>query len=191
MVVIGAAEALTAAVLMFYGVNFFVLGMVLLGRGGLKDAGPIFLASGGINGILALILLIFAMNGFFTGALSSTAAGPLMTVAFVVLIFTITWLAAGVVAMKGYDAAPLGSLGIFFGITMIPVAVFLWGNPLGFGQYWLTMNAILWIWVFFTLPLAFLFKVISTKVAGWSFLAESFITLWIPAALILVGITLP
>jgi len=191
MVVIGAAEALTAAALMFLGVSFFVLGMVLLGRGGLKDAGPIFFASGGITAILALILLIFAMNGFFIGTLSSTAAGPLVTVAFVLLVFASTWLVAGTVAMKGYDTVPLGSLGIFFGITMIPVAVFLWGNPLGFGQYWLTMNTILWIWVFFTLPLAFMFKVISGKVAGWSFLAEALITLWIPATLILLGIKLP
>lgn len=175
---IEAAEALTAAALVFFGVNFFVLGMVLLGRGALRDAGPIFLACGGLNGILALILLTVSLQA---------GSGGGIAIALLVLIFATTWVSAGIVAMRGYDAAPLGSLGIFYGITMIPFAVFLWQNPLGFGQVWLTMNAILWLWVFFTLPLAFLFKTISAKVAGWSFLVEAFITLWIPAAIILVG----
>lgn len=191
MVEIAAAAALTATALFFFGVNFFVLGMVLLGRGGLKDAGPIFLAAGATNGIIALILLALTLNGVLTGGIPSAAGGGLIAIAFLVLIFVVTWIAAGLVAVRGYDAAPLGSLGIFCGIAMIPFAVFLWGNPLGFGQVWLTVNAISWIWVFFTLPLAFLFKTISPKVAGWSFLVQAWYTLWIPAAIILVGLKLP
>lgn len=165
--------------------------MVLLGRGGLKDAGPIFLVSGGLDGIIALILLTLSLGGVLSGGLTSPVGGAFIAIAFLVLIFAVTWVAAGVVAMKGYDAAPLGSLGIFFGVAMIPFAVFLWSNPLGFGQTWLTVNAISWVWVFFTLPLAFLFKVISPKVAGWSFLIQAWYTLWIPAAIIILGYTLP
>lgn len=191
MVVVEAAAALTATALLFFGVNFFVLGMVLLGRGGLKDAGPIFLVSGALDGIIALILLTLSLGGVLSGGLASPVGGGLIVIAFLVLIFAVTWVAAGIVAIRGYDAAPLGSLGIFFGITMIPFAVFLWSDPLGFGQIWLTVNAISWLWVFFTLPLAFLFKKISPKVAGWSFLIQAWYTLWIPAAIIILGYTLP
>jgi len=175
---IDAAEALVVAVMAFFGAPFFVLGLVLLGRGALRDAGPIFLACGGLNGILGLFLLFLSLQA---------GGGVGIAIASLVLIFATTWVSAGIVAMRGYDAAPLGSLGLFYGITMVPFAVFLWQDPLGFGRIWLTMNAILWLWVFFTLPLAFLFKVISAKVAGWSFLVEAFITLWIPAAIIIIG----
>ncbi|MFQ5907518.1 MAG: AmiS/UreI family transporter [Thermoplasmata archaeon] len=167
---------------MFYGVNFFVLGMVLLGYGELKDAGPIFLAAGGINGIIALVLF----NEQF-----AAGSGTFVIVAFLLLVFAITWLAAGTVAIMGAGAKPIGSLGIFFGLAMIPFAVFLvqgqdvpsWG--------WLTINVVSWIWVFFTLPLAFVFNVISAKVAGWSFIIQAFYTLWIPAALLMAGVVAP
>jgi AmiS/UreI family transporter len=178
---IGAAAALTAAELLFYGVSFFVLGMVLLGRGALRDAGPIFLTTGGVNGILALVLLTLSISG----AIPFGGVGIVISLAL--LVFATTFVSLGMVAVRGYDAAPLGSLGIFYGITMIPFAVFLSQNPLGFGQYWLTMNVILWFWAFFTLPLAFLFKKISMKVAAWTFLVEAFVTLWLPAVIILVG----
>lgn len=187
MVVVEAADALTATVLCFFGVNFFVLGMVLLGRGRLKDAGPIFLVSGALDGIIALILLTLSLGGVLSGGLTSLVGGDLIVIAFLVLIFAVTWVAAGIVAISGYDAAPLGSLGIFFGITMIPFAVFLFSTD----RLWLTVNAVSWVWAFFTLPLAFLFKKISPKVAGWTFLIQAWYTLWIPAAVILLGFILP
>ncbi len=180
MVVVPVA-ALTATVLMFYGVNFSVLGMVLLGYGQLKDAGPVFLFAGGVNGIIGLI----AFN-----ANLAAGEGDFVIVAFLVLVFALAWLAAGVVAITGSDAAPLGSLGIFFGLAMILFAAFLLQSEVP-GRIWLTANVISWIWVFFTLPLAFLFKKIDAKVVGWSFLIQAFYTLWIPAAILTAGFAIP
>ncbi|MFQ5875821.1 MAG: AmiS/UreI family transporter [Dehalococcoidia bacterium] len=179
--VVDPVAALTATALMFYGLNFFVLGMVLLGYGQLKDAGPIFLFAGGINGLIALN--VFSAN-------LAAGEGDFVIVAFLLLIFAITWLAAGVVAMMGGDVVPIGSLGIFFGLAMIPFAAFLLQSEVP-ARIWLTVNVISWIWVFFTLPLAFVFKKISAKIAGWSFLIQAFYTLWIPSALLIAGVAIP
>lgn len=174
--------ALTATALMFYGLNFFVFGMVLLGRGELKDAGPIFLAAGGINALIALTVF----NTQF-----AAGSGEFVIIAFLLLIFAITWLAAGVIAIMGLGVKPVGSLGLFFGLAMIPFAVFVIqaGAEVPIWQ-WLTINIISWIWVFFTLPLAFLWNVISPKVAGWSFVIQAFYTLWLPAALLIMGVVI-
>ncbi|MFQ6012071.1 MAG: AmiS/UreI family transporter [Thermoplasmata archaeon] len=179
--VVGAVEALQATVLMFYGVNFFVLGMVLLGYGELKDAGPIFLAAGGINGLIALS--VFNAN-------LTAAVGDFVIVAFLLLVFAVTWLAAGLVAIMGAGVKPIGSLGLFFGLAMIPFAAFLVQADLP-SRIWLTVSVVSWIWVFFTLPLAFVFEKISAKTAGWSFIIQAFYTLWIPAALLTAGVVIP
>ncbi len=180
--VVDPVPALQATVLMFYGVNFFVLGMVLLGYGELKDAGPIFLVAGGINGLIALN--VFNSN-------LAAGLGDFIIVAFLVLVFAVTWLAAGIIAILGHDVVPLSSLGIFFGLAMIPFAAFLAQAEDLPSRVWLTVNVVSWIWVFFTLPLAFIFKWISPKIAGWSFLIQAFYTLWIPAALLIAGVSIP
>ncbi len=183
-VVVEVVPALVATTFMFYGLNFFVLGMVLLGRGELKDAGPIFLAAGGINALIALTV--------FNANLGPEGLGEFVIIAFLLLVFAITWLSAGLVAIMGLGVKPIGSLGLFFGLAMIPFAVFViqdGGAVVPIWQ-WLTINIISWSWVFFTLPLAFLFNVISPKVAGWSFVIQAFYTLWLPAALLMGSVAI-
>ena len=172
-------DALLASVFMLYGLNFFVMGMLLLGRGTLKDAAPIFLAVGGVNGIIGLIYLnanLMAGNGTFA------------LITLQVLVFAVTWLGAGMVGLTGGDSAPLGSLGIFNGLIMVPFVFFFILSDDIPGRIWLTVNSISWVYLFFTLPALFLWKVMGPKAVGWGFIIQAFYTLWIPASLIITGI---
>ena len=159
------------AALFFFGVAFFVLGLIGLGKGKLEEGGVIFTWVGIINGIIGLYMALVG-DAVFAGTL--------------VLIFAITWLTAGWTAVKGYGLVPLGNLCLFNAIMCALYSLFFWGaGAITFG-----FATALWVWVFLSVTLAAYGK-IPLKVMGWSFLIQAFITLLWPAWFLLAEIPLP
>ena len=184
--VLTVVGALTATAFFFFGLAFITLGMMGLGKGKADGAGTVFLFVGIINGILGFVLLTLSLNGFIFGVLDEASAAGNISTALLVLIFAITWLAAGVINLRGYDLMPLGNAGILMGLFMLVYAVvFAQG-----GAWWLLVNVISWAWAFWSVTLASYGK-LSLKAVGWTFLVQAFYTLWIPATLLLLGIPLP
>jgi len=180
------AGALTATALLFYGLSFIVLGMMGLGKGKADGAGTVFCNVGIIDGILGFALLISSLNGFISGALPEATAASNIATAFLVLIFAFTWAAAGIINLRGYDLMPLGNAGILMGAFMLVYAV-VFAHP---GTWWFFVDVVSWAWAFWSVTLASYGK-IGLKTVGWTFLIEAFYTLWIPAAILLLGLPLP
>lgn len=160
------------AALFFFGVAFFVLGLIGLGKGELKEGGVVFTWVGIINGIIGLYMALVG-EAVFVGTL--------------VLIFAITWLTAGWTAIKGYGLVPLGNLCLFNAIMCALYSISFWaaGRPFTYG-----FITTLWVWVFLSVTLA-AYEKISLRVMGWSFFIEAFITLLWPAWFLLAKIPLP
>ncbi len=184
--VLGVAGALTAVALFFFGLAFIVLGMMGLGKGKANGAGVVFYLVGIVTGILGFGLLVVSLYGFVAGTLPEAAAAGNIATAFLVFIFAFTWLAAGMINMQGYDLMPLGNAAILMGLFMfVYAAIFAQARA-----WWLLVDVVSWAWAFWSVTLASHGK-ISLKIVGWTFLIQAFYTLWIPAAILLLGIPLP
>jgi hypothetical protein len=157
--------------LFFFGIAFFVLGLIGLGRGKLGEGGVVFTWVGVIDGIIGLYMTLAGKDPF-TGTL--------------VLLFAITWLTAGWTAVKEYGLVPLGNLCLFNAIMTALYCSYFWsGGAITFG-----ITTLLWVWAFLSVTLVAYGK-IPLKVMGWTFLIESFITLLVPAWFLLADIPLP
>lgn len=184
--VLTVPAALTAMALFFFGLAFIALGMMGLGKGKGDGAGAVFYLVGIINGILGFTLLALSLYGFIGGVLPQADAAGNIATAFLVIIFAFTWLAAGVINIRGYDLMPLGNACILSGLFMFVYAAIFAQE----GAWWLLINVVSWAWAFWSVTLASHGK-ISLKLVGWTFLIEAFYTLWIPAAILLLGMPLP
>jgi hypothetical protein len=184
--VLGVGAALTAMALFFFGLAFIALGMMGLGKGKADGAGTVFYFVGIINGILGFVLLALSLNGFISGTLHEGIAAGNIATAFLVMIFAFTWLAAGIINMRGYDLMPLGNACILMGLFMfVYAAIFAQSSA-----WWLLIDVLSWAWAFWSVTLASHGK-IGLKIVGWTFLIQAFYTLWIPAAILLLGMPLP
>jgi hypothetical protein len=175
---ITVTDALTAGTFVFFSFAFIALGLMALGKGKAEGAGTVFTFVGVINAIMGLMIIYAFID-----------SPVFIAVGFLVLIFAFTWLAAGIVNLRGYDLVPLGNACILSGLMMIPFAVFFYINRELFttiGWVWLTVNVLSWAWAFWSVTLAAHGK-ITLPVLGWTFLIQAFYTLLIPAALLLTG----
>lgn len=180
------AGTLTAMALFFFSLCFIALGMMGLGKGKADGAGTVFYLVGIVDGILGFALLILSLHGFIVGALPEAAAAGNIATAFLVIIFAFTWLVAGIINMRGYDLMPLGNACILMGLFMFVYAgIFAQARA-----WWFLVDVVSWAWAFWSVTLASHGK-IGLKVVGWTFLIQAFYTLWIPAAILLLGIPLP
>jgi hypothetical protein len=149
-------------------------------------AGTVFCFVGIINSIVAFILLGSSLTASFGGALAGGSAAFNIAVSLLVLIFAFTWMAAGLINLKGYDIMPLGNAGIFMGAFMLVYAVLF----AMYGAWWFFANVISWAWAFWSVTLLSYGRV-KLNIVGWTFVAEAIYTLWVPAAILLLGIPLP
>lgn len=176
---ITVSDALVALVFFFFSLSFIALGLMALGKGKPEGAGTVFTLVGAIEAILGLMIVhVFIDSPVF------------ISVGFLVLIFAFTWLAAGIVNLRGYDLVPLGNACFLSGLMMLAFAAFFVINKELFstiGWVWLTVNVVSWAFVFWSVTLAAHGK-IKLPVLGWTFLIEAFYTLLIPAALLLTGV---
>lgn len=179
--------AITALELLFCGIVFFVVGLIGLGYGKMKDGGPIFLLVGVVNGITALSLLYGSISLGLQGVVPDATAGIFITVAAFLLLFSLTFTTLGYVCIKEIDFKPFGNFCLLGGITMIPYAYFVYAV---LGGIWLTVSVISWLWAFLCTTLV-AYEKASFRILGWTFLIEAFYTLWVPASLLIVGIPLP
>ena len=184
--VLTIAGELTATALFFFGLSFITLGMMGLGKGKADGAGTVFLFVGIINSIVAFILLASSLTASFAGVLSEGPAAVNIATSLLVLIFAFTWMTAGIINLRGYDLMPLGNAGIFMGAFMLVYAVFFALS----GAWWFFVDVVSWAWAFWSVTLASYGK-IDLKIVGWTFVVEAIYTLWIPAAMLLLGIPLP
>jgi hypothetical protein len=184
--VLTVGAALTAMALFFFGLAFITLGMMGLGKGKADGAGTVFYIVGIVNGILGFALLGLSLNGFIVGALHEGDAAGNIATALLVMIFAFTWLAAGIINMRGYDLMPLGNACILMGLFMfVYAAIFAQSRA-----WWLLIDVLSWAWAFWSVTLASHGK-IGLKIVGWTFLIQAFYTLWIPSAILLLGMPLP
>lgn len=176
---ITSADALTASVFFFFGLAFITFAMMALGKGKADGAGVVFTFVGAITAILGFMLLW-----------ANLASPVFISVALLVLIFAFTWLAAGIVNLRGYDLVPLGNACILSGLMMLAFAAFFIINSTAFstvGCIWLTVNVLSWALIFWAVTLVAHGKM-QLATAGRIVLAQAFYTLWIPAALLLTGV---
>lgn len=179
IVPITPTDALTACAFFFFSLAFIALGLMGLGRGKPEGAGTVFIFVGIITGILGFIIIYAFLD-----------SPVFISVGFLVLIFAFTWLASGIINLRGYDLVPAGNACILSGLMMLPFAAFFVINSELFstiGWVWLTVNVLSWAWVFWSVTLAAYGK-ITFSVVGWTFLIQAFYTLLIPAALLLTGV---
>jgi len=176
---ITSADALTACGFFFFGLAFITFAMMALGKGKAEGAGTVFIFVGAINAILGFMLVW------------ANLANPVfISVGFLVLIFAFTWLAVGIINMRGYDLMPLGNANILSGLMMLAFAAFFILNRAAFstvGCVWLTVNVLSWAFIFWAVTLVAHGKM-QLATAGRAALAQAFYTLWIPAALLLTGV---
>ncbi len=176
---ITVTDALVAVAFFFFSLSFIALGLVGLGKGKPEGAGTVFIFVGIIEAILGFIIIYAFLD-----------SPVFISVGLLVLIFAFTWLAAGIVNLRGYDLVPLGNACILSGLMMLPFAAFFIINSELFstiGWVWLTVNVLSWAWVFWSVTLAAYGK-ITFPVLGWTFIIQAFYTLLIPAALLLTGV---
>jgi len=176
---ITVSDALSAAAFFFFSLCFIAMGLMALGKGKPEGAGTVFTLAGIINAILGLMIIYVFIEW-----------PVLISVGFLVLIFAFTWLAAGIVNLRGYDLVPLGNACILSGLMMLAFAAFFIINRDVYstiGWIWLTVNVVSWAWVFWAVTLAAHGK-ITLPVLGWTFFIQAFYTLLIPAALLLTGV---
>lgn len=171
-------DALISMVLFFYGLPFIATGLIGLGKGDMQGAGSIFTITGIINGIIGFILIVAwgLTNPVF------------FSIGFLIMIFALTWSAAGFIFAYGQDLRGLGNASILCGLMMLAFAAFFVLNRDIFstiGWVWLTVNVLSWTWAFWSITLVSHEKV-GLPVVGWTFTIQTFYTLWIPAALLLV-----
>jgi hypothetical protein len=179
IVPVTATDALVAFVFFFFSLSFIALGMVGLGKGKPEGAGTVFTLVGIIEAVLGFIIIYANLD-----------SPVFIAVGLLVLIFAFTWLAAGVVNLRGYDLVPLGNACGLSGLMMFPFAAFFVINSELFttiGWIWLVVNVVSWVWAFWSVTLAAYGK-IRFPVVGWTFLIQAFYTLLIPAALLLMGV---
>jgi|GEM_PF-5725295 len=176
---ITSIDAVTAWAFFFFGLAFITFAMMALGKGKAEGAGTVFIFVGAINAILGFMLLW-----------ANLANPVLISVAFLVLIFAFTWLAAGIINIRGYDLMPLGNASILSGLMMLAFAVFFIINGAAFstvGLVWLVINALSWAFTFWSITLVTYGKM-KLATAGKAAFIMAFYTLWIPAALLLTGV---
>jgi len=176
---IASADAVTAWVFFFFSVALITLAMMALGKGKAEGAGAVFTFVGVIDAVVGFMLLW-----------ANLASPVFIAVAFLVLIFAFTFLAAGIINIRGYDLMPLGNANILSGLMMLAFAAFFIINRAAFstvGFVWLVVNCFSWAGLFWAITLVTHGKM-KLATAGRLALVEGFYTLWIPAALLLTGV---
>jgi len=176
---ITSADAVTAWGFFFFSVALITLAMMALGKGKADGAGTVFIFVGAINAIMGFMLLW-----------ANLASPVFIGVAFLVLIFAFTFLAAGIINIRGYDLMPLGNANILSGLMMLAFAAFFIINRAAFstvGFVWLVVNCFSWAGLFWAITLVTHGKM-QLATAGRLALVQAFYTLWIPAALLLTGV---
>ncbi len=142
IVPITVTDALVVVAFFFFSLSFITLGLVGLGKGKPEGAGTVFIFVGIIEAILGFIIVYANLD-----------SPVFISVGLLVLIFAFTWLAAGIVNLRGYDLVPLGNACILSGLMMLPFAAFFVINSELFstiGWVWLTVNVLSWAWVFWS-----------------------------------------
>jgi hypothetical protein len=179
MVPITAVDALVALVFTIFSLAFFALGLMALGKGKPEGVGTVATVAGIIEAILGFIIIYTNLDS------------PIfISVGLLILIFAFTWVAAGIVNLRGYDLVPTGNTCIVSGLMMLPFAAFFVINREAFstiGWVWLTINSLSWAWVLWSVALAVYGK-ITFRVVGWTFAIQTVYTLVLPAALLLTGV---
>ncbi|HAZ31345.1 MAG TPA: hypothetical protein DCY61_01385, partial [Dehalococcoidia bacterium] len=105
---ITVTDALVALIFFFFSLSFIALGLMALGKGKPEGAGTVFTFVGVIEAILGFIII------------NANLDSPVfISVGFLVLIFAFTWLAAGIVNLRGYDLVPVGNACILSGLMML------------------------------------------------------------------------
>ena len=182
-------------ILIAAGMSFMALAALGLGKAKPTDAGA---ATFIIGFYMALISLFFAWFTIDPGT-SAQLQGAYGALAGLSLTFPMIYMIAGYSNMKGYEIKGSGWGCIFFGLVWLAAGIFFWtvpswSSPLallyGIPQWFMGLMAVSWAWAFFTVPLL-AFGKISAKLFGWTFLIETWYTLFIPSMLLIFNGVLP
>lgn len=153
------------------GIAFFIMGLFAFGKGKPDAAGVVFFFSGLFASLVAWHIGLVS-GDVFTGTL--------------VAIFGFTWLAGGIMCISGYDLVALGNVTAFNGVMVALYSGWFFLN----GLITLGSCCALWVLAFWSVT-GFTYGKIPARIVGYIFSIEAFITLLIPAWLLLAGITLP